>query len=183
MFGEIGGGELGDSGDINGGFSAIRWLETDATRGRWPRPNMELGVAGSLVFDALALTESLLSFEVTRMDGVGLGWRFRRLESTEELCTCGNRGDDGEVRDTPVTVGFGGWRVTLALRRRVTSSGEEALTLLVTFGSITDRSERVTVELEEIDLCIPTACGFTEGGREMEIDEAVEPGTVLFSAR
>ena len=42
------------------------------------------------------------------------------LESVEELCawgtTPGTRGDDGAVRDVPVTVGFGGWRVTLALR-------------------------------------------------------------------
>lgn len=73
--------------------------------------------------------------------------------------------------------------MTLALRRRVTSSGEDALALPVTCGKITDRSERVTVELDEIDLCIPTACGLTEGGREMKTDEVVEPGTVLFSTR
>lgn len=41
----------------------------------------------------------------------------------------------------------------------------------------------MTVELEEIDFCTPTAWGFTEGGREMEIDEAAEPGMVLFSTR
>jgi len=42
---------------------------------------------------------------------------------------------------------------------------------------------RVTVELDEIDFCIPTACGFTEGERVMEIDEVVVLGTVLFSTR
>lgn len=42
---------------------------------------------------------------------------------------------------------------------------------------------RVTVELDEIDFCTPVACGLTEGGREMEIEEVVEPGTVLFSER
>ena len=43
---------------------------------------------------------------------------------------------------------------------------------------------RVTVELDdEIDFCIPTAWGFTEGGRVTEIDEVVVLGTVLFSAR
>jgi len=42
---------------------------------------------------------------------------------------------------------------------------------------------RVTVELDEIDFCIPTACGFTEDGRVMEIDEVVVLGAVLFSTR
>jgi len=65
----------------------------------------------------------------------------------------------------------------------VTSSGEEALALLVPFGSTTGLSVRVTVGFDEIDFCTPIACGFTEGGRLMEIDEAVVPGTVLFSTR
>ena len=63
------------------------------------------------------------------------------------------------------------------------SSGEEALVLLVTFDNTPGRSNRVTVELDEIDFCTTTAWGFTEGGREMEIEEAAEPGTVLFSTR
>ena len=109
------------------------------------------------------------------------------MERVGELCRCGftpgTRGDGGAVRDTPVTVGLGGWRVTLALRWRVTSSGEEALALLVAFDSTTDRSVRETVELDEIDFCMPTACGFAEGGRVIDIDEAVELGTVLFSTR
>ena len=42
---------------------------------------------------------------------------------------------------------------------------------------------RVTVELDEIDFCIPTACGFTDSGRVVEIDEVIVLGTVLFSAR
>ena len=46
-------------------------------------------------------------------------------------------GDDGAVRDTPVTVGLGGWRVTLALRWRLANSGEEPLALLVAFDSTT----------------------------------------------
>ena len=95
----------------------------------------------------------------------------------------GTKGDGGAVRDTPGTVGLGGWKVTLPLRWRVTSSGEEALALLVAVDSDTGRSMRVTVELDEIDFCIPTACGFTEGGRVIEIDEVVVLGTVLFSAR
>lgn len=65
----------------------------------------------------------------------------------------------------------------------MTSSGEEALALLVAFDSITGRSVRETVELDEIDFCIPTTCGFTEGERVMEIDELVVLGTVLFSTR
>lgn len=111
----------------------------------------------------------------------------RRPERVEELCPCGltpgAKGDDGAVRDTPVTVGLGGWRVTLTLRWRVTSSGEEALTLLVAFDSTTGRSGRETVGLNEIDFCTPTACGFTEGGRVTEIDEVAVLGRVLFSAR
>ena len=71
--------------------------------------------------------------------------------------------------------------MTLALRWRVTISGEEALVLLVAFDSVTGRSARLTVELDEIDFC--TACGFTEDGRVTEIDEVVVVGTVLFSAR
>lgn len=67
--------------------------------------------------------------------------------------------------------------MTLALRWRVPSSGEEASLLLVTTG----RSVRPTVELDEIDFC--TACGFTEGGRDMEIDDVVTLGTVLLSTR
>ena len=110
----------------------------------------------------------------------------RRLERVEGLGMCGftpgTRGDEGAVRDRPVTVGLDG-RVTLALRWRVTSSGEEGLALLVPFDRTTDRSVRLTVELDEIDFCIPVACGFTDGGRVMEIDEAVVPGTVLFSTR
>lgn len=105
----------------------------------------------------------------------------------EEPCvrglTPGTRGDDGAVRDTPEIVCFGGWRVILALRWRVTRSGEEALALLVAFDSTTGRSGRVTVGLDEIDFCTPTACGFTEGGRVMEIDEIVVLGTDLFSTR
>lgn len=49
-------------------------------------------------------------------------------------------GDDGAVRDKPVTVGLGGWRVTLALRWRVASSGEGPLALLVAFDSTAGRS-------------------------------------------
>ena len=97
--------------------------------------------------------------------------------------TLGTRGDEGAVRDTPGIVGLGGWRVILALRWRVTNSGEEALNLLVALDSATGLSVRVTVGLDEIDFCIPAACGFTEGGRLMEIDEAVVLGTVLFSTR
>lgn len=73
--------------------------------------------------------------------------------------------------------------MTLALRWRGASSGEEELTLLVTFDSTAGRSERVTAELDEIDLCTPTACGLTEVGRGMETGDIVEPGTVLFSIR
>lgn len=59
----------------------------------------------------------------------------------------------------------------------------DALALLVTLGDTTDLSVRETAELDEIDFCTFTACGLTEGGREIEIDEVVEPGTVLFSTR
>lgn len=101
-----------DSGDIDDVYPVLHRFETDATRGRWLRPLMELGVEGSLVFDTFTLTDSLVNFEVTRVDGTGLGWRSRRLESVEGLCTCdttlGTWGDDGAVRDTPVAVGFGG---------------------------------------------------------------------------
>lgn len=142
---------------------------------------------GSLVAGGFTLTEILVTFEVMRMLGVGLGWRSRRLEKVGGLCTCGFTpgagGDDGAIRDTPVTVGLGGWRVALALRWRVTSSGEDALALLVAFDSTTGLSGRATVGFDEIDFCTPTACGFTEGGRVMEIDEVVIPGTVLFSIR
>lgn len=73
VFDEINGGESHD-GDVEDIFSAICWIETDATRGRWPRPDMmELGVEGPLAFDTFVFTESLLTFEVIRMDGVGLG--------------------------------------------------------------------------------------------------------------
>ena len=79
--------------------------------------DMESGVAGPSTF---TLTESLVTFEVIRMGGVGLGWRSRRPETVEGLCTCdttlGTRGVDGAVRDTPVAVGFDGRRVTLPLR-------------------------------------------------------------------
>jgi len=71
--------------------------------------------------------------------------------------------------------------VTLGLRWRVTSSGEEALALLVPFDNTGGRSVRLTVELDEIDFCI--ACGFTEGGRVMKSEEVVVVGTVLFSTR
>ena len=59
-------------------FSMLRRFETEATRGlgenvRWPGPVTELGVLGSLVVDALTLAESLVTFEVIRTDGVGLG--------------------------------------------------------------------------------------------------------------
>ena len=50
-------GDACEGGEIEE-FSAIRWFETDGTRGRWPRPDIELGVAGSLVFDGFTLTES-----------------------------------------------------------------------------------------------------------------------------
>lgn len=73
--------------------------------------------------------------------------------------------------------------MTLALRWRVTSSGEEALALLVAFDSATGRSVRVTVELDETDFCMPTPCGLTDGGRVIETDEVVVLGTVLFSTR
>lgn len=58
--------------------SRLRRPETEATRVlggnvRWPRPVTKLGVAGSLAVDGLTLTESLVTFEVIRMDGVGLG--------------------------------------------------------------------------------------------------------------
>ena len=175
-------------GDIDE-FTTLSKFETEATRGlevnvRWPRPIAGLGAAYSPVIDAFTFTET---FEVTRMDGVGLGWKSRRLARVGELCMCGftpgTRGDEGAVRDTPVAVGLGGWRVTLALRWRVTSSGEEALGLLVAFDSTTGRSVRVTAGLDEIDFCIPTACGFTEDGRVIEIVEVVVLGVVLFSAR
>lgn len=71
--------------------------------------------------------------------------------------------------------------MTLALRWRVPGSGEEALVLLVTFDSTPGRSVLLTVGLDEMDFC--TACGFTEGGRETEIEEVADPGTVLFSTR
>jgi len=61
-----------------GEFSMLRRFETEATRGlegnvRWPGPVTELGVPGSPVVDALTLAESLVTFEVMRTDGVGLG--------------------------------------------------------------------------------------------------------------
>lgn len=71
--------------------------------------------------------------------------------------------------------------MTLVLRWRVPGSGEEVLVLLVTFDSTPGRSVPRMVGLDEIDFC--TACGFTEGGRETEIEEVVVPGTVLFSTR
>ena len=68
----------------------------------------------------------------------------RGLERVEELCTCGftprTEGDDGAVRDTPATVCLGGWRVTLVLRWRVASSGEEPLARLAAFDSTTGLS-------------------------------------------
>jgi len=59
-------------------FSALRIFETDATRGlegnvRWPRPVAELGEAGSPVAGTFALIESLVTLDVMRIDGVGLG--------------------------------------------------------------------------------------------------------------
>ena len=66
-----------DDGDVDD-FSILRRFETEATRGlegnvRWPRPVTELGVLGSLVVDAFTLAESLVTLEVMRTDGVGLG--------------------------------------------------------------------------------------------------------------
>lgn len=65
-----------DGGEV-GEFSTLRRFETEATRGldgnvRWPGPVTELGVPGSLV-DAFTLAESLVTFEVIRIGGVGLG--------------------------------------------------------------------------------------------------------------
>jgi hypothetical protein len=39
------------------------------------------------------------------------------------------------------------------------------------------------VGLDEIDFCTPTACGFAEDGRVIEIEEVAELGRVLFSMR
>ena len=66
-----------DDGDVDE-FSTLRRFKTEATRGlegnvRWPGPVTELGVPGSLVADTFALAESLVTFEVMRTDGVGLG--------------------------------------------------------------------------------------------------------------
>lgn len=81
---------------------------------------MGLGAAGSFVFVDFTLTTSLVTFEVTRIDGVGLDWRSRGLKNVEGFRTCdatpGKRGDDGAVRDAPATVCFGGCSVMLALR-------------------------------------------------------------------
>ena len=73
VFGEIDVAEsLGDDVDK---LSMLGRFETEATRGleasvRWPRPIADLGAAYSLVVVAFAFTET---FEVIRMDGIGLG--------------------------------------------------------------------------------------------------------------
>lgn len=64
------GGESCNSGDVDDRFSAVRWFETDATRGRWLGPD---GVKGPFVSGTFTLTESLLTFGVNRIGGVGLG--------------------------------------------------------------------------------------------------------------
>jgi hypothetical protein len=66
-----------DDSDV-GEFSTLRGYETEATRVletnvRWPRPVAELGVIGSPVVDVFALGDGLVTLEVIRMDGVGLG--------------------------------------------------------------------------------------------------------------
>jgi hypothetical protein len=77
VFGEADGVGSHDDGDVDK-FSTLRRFETEATRVlegnvRWPGPVTELGVLGSLVVDAFTLTEILVTFEVKRTDGVGLG--------------------------------------------------------------------------------------------------------------
>jgi len=74
---EVDGVGFRDGGDADK-LSTLRRFETEATRGleadvRWPRPVTELGVGGSLVVDGFTLTEILVTFEVMRMLGVGLG--------------------------------------------------------------------------------------------------------------
>jgi len=71
---EIDGGERWDGGDVDKS-SVLRRFETGVTRGpgvnvRWPRPVAGLESADSPVVDAFTLTET---FDVIRMDGVGLG--------------------------------------------------------------------------------------------------------------
>ena len=71
---EIDGDERCDGGDVDK-FSVLRKLETEVTRGpgvnvRWPGPVAGLWSADSPVVDAFTLTET---FDVIRMDGVGLG--------------------------------------------------------------------------------------------------------------
>lgn len=66
-----------DGGDVDE-FSMLRIFEVEATRGLdgnvlWAGAVTELGVLGSLVVDACTLVESLVTFEVIRMRGAGLG--------------------------------------------------------------------------------------------------------------
>ena len=71
---EIDGDERWEGGDIDK-FSVLRRFEFEVTRGpgvnvRWLGPVAGLGSAASPVVDAFTLTET---FDVMRMDGVGLG--------------------------------------------------------------------------------------------------------------
>ena len=66
-----------DGGDVDK-FSTLRIFEVEATRGldgsvRWAGAVTELGVPGSLVVGAFTWVESLVTFEVIRTGGVGLG--------------------------------------------------------------------------------------------------------------
>lgn len=70
-------GRSRDGGDVDK-LSMLWRFETEATRVlgatvRWPRPVTESDVPGSFVVEAFALADSLVTFEVIRMDGVGLG--------------------------------------------------------------------------------------------------------------
>ena len=66
-----------DGGDIDK-LSMLWRFESEATRVlgaavRWPGPVTESDVPGSFAVEAFTMADSLVTFEVIRMDGVGLG--------------------------------------------------------------------------------------------------------------